>query len=393
VHVRDVHEKTRGQILAALVVAGRSSRASLAQLTGLSKATISRHVDQLAAEGMVREAEQLPVKGRGPRRTAIELVAHSAPVCGIDLGATNTRLALIDISGRLLGVRRTKTPIDLDSRSLSLWLADEVEQLCREHSTYARPWASVVGVPGVVNPTTNRIRGAPNLPAVEGDSFTGNLGTRLDGTVAFDNDANLALIGELHFGLARGTRSAVMFTIGTGVGAGVVLDGRPYRGQSGFAGELGYIFVGRDLNFEQAVAGPGLLRLALELGIEAATPADLLALPETLALTRLRRFVESAYTVALSAAICSFEPDVIVLGGGLAAAMESWLPNIRERLEARLPSVPPIVLSALGDMAGTYGALAVGLERAYGRLGLHLDGLTGVFAVERLAALVAESRL
>ena len=382
-----VREASRLQVLAALVSAGRSTRTGLVQQTGLSKATISRLIDQLVKEAIVREAEPVQATGRGPRQTAIELVAEGTPICGIDLGATNARFTLTDLSGRVLRVQREQTPRDLDSIALAKWLVDQVKGLSKKFSAHTQPWATVVGVPGVVHPRTGAIRGAPNLPAIEGDAFTKALTSRLRGTTAFDNDANLALLGELHFGAARGARSAVMFTIGTGVGAGVALDGKLYRGPTGFAGELGYLIIRPDLTLEEAVAGPGLLEQGRRFGLKANSPSELLQHASSPRFDHLRQHLEAAYLTAFSAAICAFEPEVIVVGGGLAAFVEPLRERLRSQLAARLPYAPPIVISELGDLAGTCGALVVGLERAYGRLGLHFEDLNGVSAIAKLAAI------
>jgi predicted NBD/HSP70 family sugar kinase len=382
---------TRARVLGALVSVGRSTRAALAQQTGLSKATISRLVNQLSNEGIVREAETISANRRGPHETALEFVTDNARICGVDLGASSVRLVLIDLSGRVLQVERQGTPATADAKGLASWLVDRIKRLSPERAIRSSLRTTAIGVPGVVHPSTNAIRWAPNLPSIEGVAFTSLVRSRLKIPVVFDNDANLALLGELYFGAARKVRSAVMFTVGTGVGAGVAIDGKLLRGRTGFAGEFGYVLAGPELgSFEQSVAGPGLIKQAGRLGVRGSQPRELLDEMATPTLKELRGQVEEAYLTVLSAAVCAYEPELIVLGGGAAASSEAWLERLQSALARRVPMAPPIVGSALGDLAGTFGAVVVALEEAYASLGLVLEELNGVSAVARLAATASE---
>lgn len=366
----------RARLLGALISSGRATRGQLASKTALSKPTVSRVVDDLLVEGFVREAPPETTGSRGRHAVPLELVGDRGVACGVDMGATTTRFLLGDLSGRPLAIERRRTPRSMSARSLAAWVVEHVVDLC-ETSGAPPPWGVAVGVPGVVHPDTGAVRNAPNLPRIEGELFIEALRSQPIPSV-LDNDANVALLGEFYFGAARGSRSAAMFTIGTGVGAAVVLEGKLYRGRSGFAGEFGAARSGHGtLTIEDAISGEGLLRAAHDRGIEISSAADVFEARAPAPLRRLRLAAERALLVALTAASAAYEPEVIVLGGGVSASLVPWLGRIQAELERSMPSAPSVVVSQLSDLAGVFGALAQALDIAYVHAGVSLSDLDG----------------
>jgi len=374
----DFRRISRARVLGSLVASGRASRAELAATSGLSRATVSRVVEDLIAEGTIREREAIR-RPRGRSVTPLELVGERGVVCGVDLGATTVRIALADLSCRPLGVERAATPNDRGAAGLARWLAQRIRRLCREVADEAELWATAVGVPGVVHPETRGIRLAPNLPGIAGTTFVASLERHLDGAVSLDNDANFALLGEMHFGAARGLSSAVMFTIGTGVGAGVAVDSRLQRGPSGFVGEFGNMVIGSGSStLESVVAGPALVRAAARRGLRISSPADVFLRRAPSPLREVRDHALQALLVALSATTVAYEPQIVVLGGGVAPPLGPWLPGLRRRLAGATSAPPQLVLSELGDLAGTAGALAKALENAYTHMDLVFAEIDGI---------------
>jgi predicted NBD/HSP70 family sugar kinase len=353
------------------------SRTDLARDSGLSKATVTRVVDELIGEGLVRQADEVPTGQRGRRAVELELAAELGLACGVDMGATNTRVVVSDLGGRPVAVRRVATPPDLDAAGLARWLAGHVQ---RENL-----WATSIGVPGVVDPATDAISASENLPAVEGPEFARAVRAALPGRVVFDNDANAALLGELAFGAGRGRRSVVVFTIGTGVGAGVACDGQLVRGRSGFVGEFGYLPVGgaEPLTLEQAAGGAHLERRARERGIEL---AELFAPDAPPAAAELRRDAERALVTAFAAATAAYEPELIVIGGRVGEALAGSIPAMQRALDATMAAAPELLPAECGDAAGCLGALVRALELAYARLGLDEDGRVASWIAERVDA-------
>lgn len=236
--------------------------------------------------------------------------------------------------------------------------------------------AAIVGVPGRVHYGRGRLEHAPNLPAGWTASLTeASLCDRLGVPVLLANDADMAAVGEATFGAGRVFADVVYVTISTGVGAGVVLDGRLVHGSRSLA-EIGHTVIdrcalsdGRPATIEDLASGSALARHAAALGLNA-VGADLVALVG--GDSRARRVWEDAVAVAgLAVANLAhlFSPDVVVVGGGVGRSGEKLLGPVREVLSAHGPrggSMPEVVAAVLGDDAGLVGAagwrIAIGVS-------------------------------
>lgn len=349
-------------VLTEILASGPTTRVAVSEATGLSGATVSRAVDALLRQDLVRESAALPPSGRGRPAMLLEGVGERALACGVDLGAANTRFVVSDLLARTLVVRRTPTPAGLGPDRLGRWIAEETAV------TAGQRWGAVaavgLGLPGAVHPDDRTVSDAPNLPVVEDRRFLLALDAAVTVPVVLDNDANFAMLGEQRFGAARGASAAVMFTIGAGLGAGVVLGGRLLRGRRGLVGEFGHLPVGPlGTPLESIVTGPGILGAAAELGLRLSSPAELFG--ATHAASELRHRVEDALVLMLTAATVSYEPEVIVLGGGIATSLTPGLPHLAERLADTVRHAPSLVPAALGDLSGAYGAAVAALRSIY----------------------------
>jgi glucokinase len=300
---------------------------------------------------------------------------------GVDLGGTKMLVGIVDPEGRV-AYRSTAPSHGLSQGAL-------IETLEREL------WAALeasedVGAAGVGIPCTiDRERGvaiaAVNLDLADvpiRDLLTERIGL----PVIVDNDANAALLAEHQFGAAEGARNAVMLTIGTGIGGGLIIDGRLYRGSTGAGAELGHTVIqadGPDCQgncpnrgcVESLASGTALTREAM--AVAEGAPDSMLgrALAEGVGLEG-REVTEAALAgdepakgvlelvgrrigVALSSLANVFDPDVILLGGGVIAAGELLVAPAREEMSARaLPPMnrTPVAAAALGPDAGMVGA-------------------------------------
>ncbi|MFI6601211.1 ROK family protein [Nonomuraea sp. NPDC050536] len=349
----DARRANRAAVLGTLLGHGPASRVRLAQLTSLSKATVSRVTDALLAEGLIREAGPVAAGGPGRQPYSLEVTAGAGLAAGVDIGGTSTRFLVTDLAGRVVRRHREPTPTQAGAAELAAWLTGRLTEFTGE-----RLLSAVVGLPGAVHPGTGAVRTAPNLPQIAGTAFT----QAVDGPVTFDNDANCALLGEVHAGAAAGRRTAVMLTIGTGLGASVFLNGAPLPGRTGAVGEFGTLPYGQG-TLEDAIAGVGLSRAAAELGL---TIEDVFV---TEALSPVRESARRALAVALQAVTIAYEPEVIVLGGGISPSLEPWCAGLRAGLAEVTPEPPEVVTSALGDPAGAIGALVAALQKAYEVIG------------------------
>ncbi len=357
----------------SLVLRGESSRQQLVADTGLSKATVSRLVRHLVEDRRIVEGQ--PINGSAIGRSAqtLEFAGADDLVCGVDIGATSTRFVLADHRARPVSAWRCPTTNRGTSKDLSAWIADQVSKACADQGR-TLPTATVVGVPGVVQPGTGRIRHAPNLRAIEGTRFRRKLEARSHGTCVIENDANLALIGELCAGAARGAEVAVMITIGTGVGGGVAVHGRLLTGATGLVGEIGMLPVELDgTTLEDVISGTAIVRAATELGLVDPSPGAVLGSDDLGPAARLRTRVLDALFAGCMACALAYEPEVIVIGGGVSMSLGDVLPRLQHRLGEALKTAPKLEISQLGDSAGALGALAIALESAYRHLGAVID--------------------
>jgi predicted NBD/HSP70 family sugar kinase len=368
----------RSGILATILAeSGTVTRTRLAAHTGLSQATVSRVVDALIRDGLVAEGDAVASGGTGRSAVTLHAAADRGLTCGVDLGGTNCRLVVGDLLGRPLARSQEVIP-DQSAAGLAAWLGRLVTELAASVSS-AGLRAVAVGLPGVVSPDGVTVSGAPNLPQIEGDSFSRHLRRELGIPVSLHNDSNLALLGEMRFGAARGLGTVVMLTIGTGLGAGVAVNGQPLVGRGGLVGEFGYLPAGpRGESLESLVAGAGLVQHALSLGAEVTSAQDLFSVPPPAGTAPVRRRFRHALLLLLTTAVIAYDPEAIVIGGGIAAAIAPDLPGIQRQLGDLLPSAPDVVLSDLGGLSGAFGALAAACQAVYVDLGVDVTAATAL---------------
>ncbi len=282
---------------------------------------------------------------------------HStATAIGIDIGGTNLRAARVSGIGEILDF--VAEPITRDPDRV----IDRITALCRGLDDGSVAGIGV-GVPGRVDARTRAVLSGGYL-----DLSTTDVAERLESAlqkpVVLDNDCNMALVGEMASGAAQGFDNVVMFTIGTGIGGAIAVDGKVLRGRA-TGGQLGHVTVqldglpcacGRRGCVETTSSGTALGRLIAEAGFPAGTRAEALLEREAQGDEAAHRLLD-AWVLPLRAAIdsvvASVDPDVVVLGGGLGIAAHRAL--------ARAPSASKwyqcrVVPAQLGDDAGVIGS-------------------------------------
>ncbi len=362
--------------LAVLQVLGERSRASRPELvaaTGLSAATVSRTVGRLRREGIVRDGPPVPTGiGRPPR--VVELDDRVVGVVGIDAGGRTLRAATGDLAGsvRTRAARPVRDPDDRDA------LVDDLVALVRDVSSGSPPGALralVAGVSGIVDHSSGRVLLSPDLPGLTGLALASALEDRLGIPVAIDNDDLLAAIGEASAGAAVGCRDVVFLALGYGLGAGVIVDGRPVRGAANAAGAIGFSAPGR---LDQRASGraiPGRYRHAMaRSGTTSEMPLtdarevfERAAAGEPIAAQVVADVLADLGDLIVDVAAL-LDPEVIVVGGGLTDAGTAVFAPLDTRLRAALPYPPRIVPSALHDAAVLHGAISMAVALARRRL-------------------------
>ena len=367
--LKHLNERT---VLEAIRIGAPISRAEISRRVGISKPTVSLALRSLVTGGLVREAE---ADGGGPTYGAVyfEPVPEAAIVVGIDIGARFLRGAICDLTGRIRARRDVEVGGSDVGAALTAILALH-RSLVEATGLPARLIdGTVVGVPGVVAPDGETIDLATNIPGIEGTAFALSLREQLDGAVTLENDINLAALGERWQGIARGIDDFAFVSVGTGLGAGLVLGGKLHRGYRGAAGEIDYVRAGAPDDPDPAA--PALMELAERLARDGAAATALavpLDAPTVFAAARAgdplaaEIVAEEGRRVARHVAAISAVADVglVVLGGGIGANGDLLLPVVRSLLEQWLRYPPRVEVSALADAGVLTGALAVGLDAA-----------------------------
>ena len=350
------------------------SRAEIARRAGISKPTVSLALRSLLGAGLVREAADGPA---GPTYGAVyfEPVPEAALVLGIDLGARFLRGALSDLTGSV----RARQDVEVagpDAQSALTAIVELRDALVRAAALSGDLIDDVVvGVPGVVEQRGGVVRLATNIPGLDGRRYGAELAERLGVRVTVENDVNLAALGERRLGVARGVDNFMFLSVGTGLGAGLVLHGELQRGHHGAAGELDYVAVGLEQELDPCAAALSGLAERLAAGGERTSLASPYDARSVFAAARegdvvARAIVrEEARRIALHIAPIAAVADVelVVLGGGIGTNAE-LLADVRPLLDQWLPYPPRLEISSLGDGAVLMGALSVGLDSALGRV-------------------------
>ena len=301
---------------------------------------------------------------------------------GVDVGGTKVLAAAVSGTGKILRTARRSTPGRRVSASL---VEDALTEAVMEVARGSRVDGVGIAAAGFVDAEGERVMFAPHLPWRD-EEVRARLAARWGTVVALDNDANCAARAEHAHGAARGARDAVIVTLGTGIGGALVLDGRVHRGRNGMAGEFGHMQVvpdGRDCEcggtgcWEQYSSGNALVRHSrARIGVEptlltalcSGNPDLLVGSMVTAAAEQGDRVASEAFDsvgdwlgVGLANLVAAFDPEVVVVGGGLSAAGDRLLDPARIALTRSLVGVghrvvPELRRAQLGPEAGVVGA-------------------------------------
>ena len=290
-------------------------------------------------------------------------------VFAVDLGGTHLRAALVDATGRIVQQSKQDTPKGDSAERLVAALVSAADQWgCDKLPVVA---ASIM-VPGAVDADKAVVVQAPNLPSLVNFKLKAELEKRLGWPVLLENDANAAAVGEMWLGAARGCSDVVSVTLGTGVGGGVILDGKLWRGSHGSAGEIGHTTVdpfsglkckcGNTGCLELFASATALVRMAREVGLDEATAEQVYEAGQRgdeRALSVFKRF--GMYLgVGLANLINLIDPQIIVITGGVVNGWDLFADEmyrqVTERAFRTTAQQVKIARAECGDNAGLLGA-------------------------------------
>lgn len=370
-----LHRANLERVLRAVRMAGSLTQAEIARATGLSAATVSNIVRELRDTGTV----QVKTTSAGGRRArSVSLSGDAGIVVGVDFGHSHLRVAVGNLAHQVIA--EEAVPMDVDASAAQGF--DQAERLVGRlvEATGIGPEKVIgvgLGVPGPIDVESGVLGSTAILPGWGGVKPREEMAGRLGMEVHVDNDANLGALGELVWGAGRGVGDLAYIKVASGVGAGLVIGGRIYRGPGGTAGEIGHI----TLDESGAVCRCGN-RGCLEtftsaghmLALLAGSHSRDLTVPRMVQLAAegdpgCRRVIADAGRhVGMGVAnLCNLlNPRRVVLGGDLAEAGELVLGPIRESVSRyAIPSAArqlSVVPGALGGRAEVLGALALVLS-------------------------------
>jgi len=343
----------------------------LAREVGINPLTLEVKIRQLQQKGLVQFLE-------GRKKIAIN--ADYGYVVGIDLGASHLHFALADFRGETRKDATIKIRPEDGPGKLISQIKEGIRDLVAEAGK-RRLLAIAIGVPSAVDAERGVVAFANNLPGWKDIHLGHELEKEFRLPVFMENDANMAAIGEHWRGVAKGVDNFVFIALGTGIGSGVFIDGKLYRGHSGWAGEIFRMNIGwqewdKDFgdsgHLESYVSGMGIAAEGRKL-----LGPQTQGAPSGLAQERdaygvfesyrqgnpdARAVLEKIFTmlgVGVANVIAILDPDLIIFGGGVAKGAPDMMLGIVNEVAHRIQRdiVPPMKLSALEDKAQTFGAI------------------------------------
>ncbi len=379
-------QMSRLRVIEALYRHPLSSRADLAGHTQLSRATVSTLVEELVRAGLVEEAaasgpaSAAAEGGVGRPPVLLSLVSGAAFALGLDFGHQHIRVALCDLSGAPVVDDYALVEVD-HAPGESLDLAQRLVNTALDSAGVAPDQLLGVGMglAAPINSISGNLEADGILPGWHGIRPAAEMEGRLGIPVALDNDANLGALGEKAFGAARGVDDLVYIRLSAGIGAGLIIDGQPYHGRLGVAGEVGHVLSDPrgpicrcgNRGCLETVASPVAVAALLERSLrQPVTVPRLLELVAEGHRGARRAVAEAGQAVgqALSMVVNVLNPELVVVGGDLAQAGDILLSPIAAEIERHsvAPAAAAVRVTAgmLGPRAEVLGAAALILAKS-----------------------------
>jgi glucokinase len=307
---------------------------------------------------------------------------------GIDLGGTKIEAIVVDVNNKVLGNARHPTPTTGTPADVAAAMAQAIAEAAQGAGTTTEKLAGVgIGSPGSIDTSTGTVSSARNLPGWEGSYALGpELSSKLGTRIAIGNDVQVATAGEFRLGVGKQFSSLLGVFWGTGVGGGIVLDGKLWRGRGG-AGEIGHMVIKRggrrcpcgNEGCVEAYAGRAAMEAQARREIEDGRKSDLLKIMEH---KQRERFTSAVWETAIerddelatelidgavealgagaASAVNLLDVEAVVIGGGLGVRFgDVYVERIRKAMEKHLfpgHTMPSVQLVGLGDLGGALGA-------------------------------------
>ena len=356
---------------------GPSTQAELARQTGLSTATVSNIVKVMLDSGL---ASTEPITSSGRRALNVRLNSNGAVAVGIDFGRRHLRVVLASLSYRVIAEESVMLPLGHQAEDGIQAAVTLLDKLLRESNIERSAVVGAgVGIPGPIDRRSGTVAQGAILPEWVGINILQHLEETLQFPVFIDNDANLGAWSEVTWGRHSGVSNLMFLKIGSGIGAGLILNGAPYYGNVGITGEIGHATIheqglvcrcGNRGCLETIASTTTMIELLSRGEDRPLTPADIVRKALARDPATLRVVDDAGLSVgrALGNVANLINPEVIVVGGPLAGLGDLLLDPIRRGLTRHAVPVigetTALTMSSLGDRAEALGAAALVFQNA-----------------------------
>jgi predicted NBD/HSP70 family sugar kinase len=362
-----------------LIRHGRArTRGDLLDVTGLSRMTVAQRVDALLAAGLIREAGADRASG-GRRPTRLEFDVTHSVVVAATVDTTHSRAAVTDLSGRVLADAQVDVAVEHGPEKVLAAIADTAHHLLQARGVETSEVSGFgLSVPGPVDPATLRPSQPPIMPGWDAYPVAEHLQDVFGIPVLVENDANAMALGEYSVGYPD-CRALCLVKVSTGIGTGIVIDGRVYQGIDGGAGDIGHV---RLAEHDDAVcqcgahgclaavaSGRAVARALTAEGIPAASGRDVRELLARGDVSATRRTQEAGRVIGsvVATVVCLLNPGVLLIGGALASS--ALISGVRETLyPLSLPRATrhlDVRLASLGEDAGIIGMTRTVVDQVF----------------------------
>jgi predicted NBD/HSP70 family sugar kinase len=324
---------------------GRISQADIARVTGLSRTTVHTLVSELKESGLVQEIEASAPDVRGGRPAMqLTLRRSSLAVVGIDFGHSHVQVAVADIAHNVLAERRCDLDVNHRAREALDTSARMVGEVLAEAGVERKSVVGAgIGIPGPVDRARGTGGSSSILPGWTGLRIDSEMHERLGIPVAIENDANLGALAELTWGAGRECSNFAYIKVATGIGAGLVIDGRLLHGVSGTAGEIGHTtldesgalcYCGNRGCLETVASGPAIIHLVGRLNGKVPTLARIVELAVAGDVRCRRAISDAGHEIGVAVAgLCNLiNPERVIVGGLLSRTGDVLLDPMRESI-------------------------------------------------------------
>jgi glucokinase-like ROK family protein len=384
-------DRSIADVLEAVRRQGARSRQDIADVTGLSRNVVSHRVGELISAGLLHEGGTGQSTGGRPPKS-LNFASDAGHILVAYLGATSLNVACLDAGTRILARRSEEADIAVGPDAAMERILALFEVVLAEAAVATDLWGIGIALPGPVEFSSGCPVSPPIMPGWNQFPMRSRLSERFGVPVWVDNDVNAMALGEHQHGVSQGHDDVLFVKIGTGIGAGIIVDGRLYRGAEGSAGDVGHIQVSDDPSIRCRCGNTGCLEAVVG-GAALARDAERLAeagrsawLAERLAsegrisvrdlsagiahgdLLSIELIQKCGHDVGLmlAAAVNLFNPSLVVVGGGVANAGDHLLASMRQVVYGRSLPLATRALdvrrSSLGEDGGVLGLTSMVLD-------------------------------